>query len=171
MSVISNTTVLSNFASIGQFDVLRRLYQVLRIPTEVYEEISTGLEEGYLFYQDIVADIHPFSEAGWLHLTVMETDELRRFGELPARLHKGEAACLAIAEHRHWTLLTDDSAAREEAARRGIRLSGSIGCLVLAVERELSTLEQANEFLSEMIRLGYRSPVTDITPLLKPRWR
>jgi len=167
MSIISNTTVLSNFASIGQLDVLRRLYQVLHIPTEVYEEISTGLEEGYLFHQNVVADIYPFSEEGWLHLAVMETDELRRFGELPPRLHKGEAACLAIAEHRHWTLLTDDSAAREEANRRRIRLSGSIGCLVLAVERRLATLEQANDWLSEMIRLDYRSPITDITPLLK----
>ena len=27
MSIISNTTVLSNFASIGQLDVLHRLYQ------------------------------------------------------------------------------------------------------------------------------------------------
>jgi predicted nucleic acid-binding protein len=167
MSIISNTTVLSNFANIGQLDLLRRLYQILHIPTEVYEEISAGLEEGYLFYQDVIPVIHPFSEAGWLHLAVMETDELRRFGELPSRLHKGEAACLTIAEHRHWTLLTDDSAARAEAARRRIRVSGSIGCLVLAVERGLATLEQANDWLSEMIRLDYRSPITDITPLLK----
>ena len=167
MSVISNTTVPSNFASIGQLDLLRRLYQILHIPTEVYEEISAGLEEGYLFYQDVIPVIHPFSEAGWLHLAVMETDELRRFGELPSQLHKGEAACLAIAEHRHWTLLTDDGAARADAARRRIRVSGSIGCLVLAVERGLATLEQANDWLSEMIRLDYRSPITDITPLLK----
>jgi len=167
MSIISNTTVLSNFASIGQLDLLRRLYQILHIPTEVYEEISAGLEEGYLFYKDVIPVIHPFSEAGWLHLAVMETDELRRFGELPSRLHKGEAACLAIAEHRHWTLLTDDGAARADAARRRIRVSGSIGCLVLAVERGLATLEQANDWLSEMIRLDYRSPITDITPLLK----
>jgi predicted nucleic acid-binding protein len=54
MSIISNTTVLSNFANIGQLDVLRRLYQILYIPTEVYEEISAGLEEGYLFYQDVI---------------------------------------------------------------------------------------------------------------------
>jgi predicted nucleic acid-binding protein len=64
MSIISNTTVLSNFASIGQLDVLRRLYQILHIPTEVYEEISAGLEEGYRFYQDVMPAIHPFSEAG-----------------------------------------------------------------------------------------------------------
>jgi predicted nucleic acid-binding protein len=167
MSIISNTTVLSNFASIGQLDILRRLYPVLHIPTEVYEEISTGLEEGYLFYRDVLAISYPFEETGWLHLTAMDTDELRQFGEMPSRLHKGEAACLAIAEHRRWTLLTDDSAARAEAARRRIRVSGSIGCLVLAVERGIGGLDQANEWLGEMIRLDYRSPVTDITPLLK----
>jgi hypothetical protein len=167
MSIISNTTVLSNFAKIGQLDILRQLYQILYIPTEVYEEVSTGLEEGYLFYRDALAVIYPLSETGWLHLTGMETDELRRFSQFPSRLHKGEAACLAIAEHRRWTLLTDDSAARTEAARRRIRISGSIGCLVLAVERRLSPLEQANEWLNEMICLDHRSPITDITPLLK----
>jgi predicted nucleic acid-binding protein len=167
MSIISNTTVLSNFASIGQLDVLRGLYPTLHIPTEVYEEISAGLEEGYLFYQGVLGVIYPFSEAGWLHLAVMETAELRRYGELPSRLHKGEAACLAIAECRHWTLLTDDGAARAEAARRRVQVSGSLGCLVLTVERKLATLEQVNEWLSEMIRQDYRSPITDITPLLK----
>jgi predicted nucleic acid-binding protein len=167
MSIISNTTVLSNFASIGQLDVLRRLYQILHIPTEVYEEISAGLEEGYLFYRDVLAVIHPFSEAGWLHLASMETNELRLFGALPPRLHKGEAARLAIAELRHWTLLTDDNAARAEATRRQIRLSGSIGCLILSVEHGLATLEQANAWLNEMTRSGYRSPITDITPPLR----
>lgn len=39
MSVISNTTVISNFASIGQLDVLRQLLGSLAISTEVYHEI------------------------------------------------------------------------------------------------------------------------------------
>jgi predicted nucleic acid-binding protein len=86
---------------------------------------------------------------------------------LPSRLHQGEAACLAIAQHRSWTLLTDDWLARREAERLGIRKSGSIGCLVLAVERGLCTLEQANSWLTEMIQHNYRSPVADLTPLLK----
>ena len=115
MSIISNTTVLSNFASIGQLDVLRRLYQILHIPTEVYEEISAGLEEGYLFYQDVIPVIHPFSEAGWLHLAVMETDELRRFGELPPActrvrprawrsLNTATGRCLPMMAPRGWKL-------------------------------------------------------------------
>jgi hypothetical protein len=47
MSVIANTTVISNFASINQLDLLRRLFGALYISTEVYEEIRIGLEEGY----------------------------------------------------------------------------------------------------------------------------
>ena len=161
--------MLSNFASIGQLDLLRQLYAVLYISAEVYEEISTGLEESYSFYQDIPRLVYPFNESGWLHVTTMSTEELRLSGGLPSRFHKGEASCLAIARQRAWLLLTDDSAARGEALRRGIRLSGSIGCLVLAVERGHCTLAQANTWLQEMILHDYRSPVTDVTPLLKGR--
>ena len=57
--------------------------------------------------------------------------------------------------------------ARREATRLGIRISGSVGCLVLAVERGLCTIEQANLWLEDMIRHNYRSPVTDLTSLLK----
>jgi predicted nucleic acid-binding protein len=93
--------------------------------------------------------------------------ELGLYGELPARLHKGEALCLVIARHRGWILLSDDRAARDEGIRLGIVISGSVGCLVLAVERGLCTLEQANIWLNEMIRQGYRSPVNDLILLLK----
>lgn len=168
MSVISNTTVISNFASIGELDLLRQLYGVLYLPVEVYEEIQVGLEEGYQFYAGIDQLVRPFAEEGWLRLTSMANEqELRLFGELPSRLHRGEGSCLALAHHRDWTLLTDDQAARQEARRLGICLSGTIGCLVLSVERDLCTLERANTLLIEMIQQGYRSPVTDLTPLVK----
>jgi hypothetical protein len=42
-----------------------------------------------------------------------------------------------------------------------------VGCLVLAVDRGLCTLEQANLWLEDMIQHNYRSPLTDLTPLLK----
>jgi predicted nucleic acid-binding protein len=168
MSVISNTTVISNFASINQLDLLRRLFGALYISTEVYEEIRIGLEEGYQFYAGIDQMIHPFVHDGWIRLTSMaDQAEIALYGELPSRLHRGEASCLVIARHRGWMLLTDDRAARDEGNRLGITVSGSVGCLVLAVERGLWTLEQAHVWLGEMIRQGYRSPVNDLTSLLK----
>jgi predicted nucleic acid-binding protein len=168
MTIISNTTVLSNFASIGALDLLRQLYQTLAIPVDVYEEIEVGLREGYKFYEGIPQLIFPIAEPGWLQMTSLHEEELRLFSELSSRLHSGERACLAIASKRGWWLLTDDRAARREASRRNIRVSGTIGCLVLAVEREIYSLMQANEALTAMIQKGYLSPVTDLTALLKP---
>jgi predicted nucleic acid-binding protein len=66
MSVISNTTVISNFASIRQLDVLRQLFGSLAISTEVYHEIQAGLEEGYRFYEGIDQMMNPFSSGGWI---------------------------------------------------------------------------------------------------------
>ena len=170
MSVVSNTTVLSNFASIGQLDLLHRLHGTLYISTEVYEEIQGGLEEGYQFYRGIDTLVFPLAEEGWIHLTSMaDTHELRLFGTLPSRLHRGEASCLAIAHHRDWMLLTDDRDARDAALQLGIRVSGSVGSLVLAIERSLCTLQQANTWLQAMIQQGYYSPVADLTALLKPQ--
>ena len=64
MSMISNTTVLSNFAGIDQLDLLRHLYDALYLSTKVYEEIQMGLEEGYRFYAGIDACISPLTESG-----------------------------------------------------------------------------------------------------------
>lgn len=168
MSIIVNTTVLSNFAVIEQLDLLCQLYDNIHIPTKVYQEIRTGLEEGYRFYEGIEGLIYPLTERGWIHLIgASEKEELRLLDELLQPLHPGEAACLAIAYHRNWVLLTDDLAARQEAERLNIRRSGSVGCLVLAVEHDRCPLSEANRWLARMIEQSYRSPVTDLTPLLK----
>jgi len=129
VSVISNTTVRSNFARIGELPLLQRLFGQLYLPTA--------------------------------------EEELRHFGAMSSGLHRGERACLAIASRRTWLLLTDDRAARMEAQRQMITISGSIGRLVLGVERKLVTLDQANGWLAAMIAQGYHAPLTDLVALLK----
>lgn len=53
MSVISNTTVLSNFAAIDSLHRLQELFEEVFLPTEVYQEVQRGLEEGYAFYSAV----------------------------------------------------------------------------------------------------------------------
>lgn len=168
MSIISNTTVLSNFAAIDQLEILRKLFGRLYLPTQVYDEIRAGLEEGYHFYNEIPQQIYPFKDDGWLNLiSVTGEDEIRSLQNLPKSLHAGEAACLTIAHHRGWLLLTDDQAARKTAVQWDISLSGSIGCLVLAAEKNIYSLDEANNYLHQMIQAGYRSPSTDLSLFLK----
>lgn len=166
MDYIVDTTVLSNFAAIGQLDLLRQLFGVVHLSTEVYAEIRAGLEEGYRFYGAVIGVVHPLTSEGWLRLVGMRDGEFSLFAEAPSRLHAGEAASLAIARARGWLLLTDDRAARAEARRIGVTISGTLGCLLLAVERHQCRVEQANEWLREMISQGYRSPVADLNALL-----
>jgi predicted nucleic acid-binding protein len=167
MSVISNTTVLSNFAAIDSLGRLRELYGEVFVSTEVYREIQHGLEEGYTFYSGIEDVLHPVAEGGWLRLTSLRNEnEVGLFSSMPGRLHAGEASCLAIAQHRSWLLLTDDKTARRHAADRKIAVSGTLGCLILGVERHLWTLGQANEWLAALIATGFHSPVRELSGLV-----
>ena len=166
MNALSNTTVLSNFASIGQLGILQKLFSTLYIPSNVYQEIQMGLEEGYSFYEGIDEEVYPIVSGGWIHMITMRDEELKIFSEFLKSLHHGEASCLAISLNRKWLLLTDDLSARKKARQHGITISGSIGCLVLCVERNLCSLEEANHWLCKMMEQGYRSPVTDIRPFL-----
>lgn len=86
MSVITNTTVISNFACIEQLDMLRRLQAVIHISTEVYAELRQGQEEGCAFYTDIDELIYPFSAAGWIHpIGMAAEEEFRLFGGMGCR--------------------------------------------------------------------------------------
>lgn len=168
MSVISNTTVLSNFAGVQALDGLRRLFGELFLPTEVHGEVQRGLEEGYTFYSSVEENLHPISQAGWLRLTSLSGDqEVELFSNMPARLHAGEAACLAIASRRGWLMLTDDRAARRHAEILQVATSGTLGCLILGTERALWTLDQANRWLERIVHKGFYSPVKDLSTLLE----
>lgn len=168
MNVISNTTVLSNFAAIESLHRLHELFEEVFLPTEVYHEIQRGLEEGYAFYAAVEEVLHPRKEDGWLRLTSLNSEaEVLSFSGMPGQLHAGEASCLAIAQQRNWLLLTDDKAARRYAADLKVAVSGTLGCLVLGIERNLWTLEESNGWLKRIIASGFHSPVTDLAGLVK----
>jgi predicted nucleic acid-binding protein len=167
MSIIANTTVLSNFAAVGQLDLLRLLYTQLHISTDVYAEIEDGALAGYAYLADVAQHVQPFNPDGWLVLTSPTAPaELARMAALPARLHRGEASSLAIAAQRGWLFLTDDRSARNVAQAQGVRISGTLGCLLRAVQQQHASIEDANQWLALMIAQGYRSPVDDLGVLL-----
>lgn len=168
MKTLVNTTVISNLAAVGRLDLLKKLHGRVYIPIEVYEEILNGLEEGYGFYTGIGDQILPLAEGGWIELVSMvKGDELRIFQSLPRGLHHGEAACLAIARHRRWAFLTDDKMARKAAHGLGLVVSGTLGVLVQAVKRGILSPEEGNALLADMIGRGYRSPLSNLQPLLE----
>ncbi|MEO2152340.1 MAG: DUF3368 domain-containing protein [Thermococcus sp.] len=55
-------------------------------------------------------------------------------------------------------MLSDDYDARKKARLLGVKVSGTIGLLVLGVKKGL-TLEEGNGLLEKMIETGFYSPV------------
>src|SRR5262245_47000543 len=66
-------------------------------------------------------ELDPVIGAGLLHRCDLEgEEELDLFVQLATTLDDGEAACLAIARVRGWTLATDDRKGRREAGNLGV---------------------------------------------------
>lgn len=65
-------------------------------------------------------NLRPALDAGVLRPCTVTEDEADLFVELAALMDDGEAACLAVAQSRGWTLATDDRKARRVAGERAV---------------------------------------------------
>ncbi len=167
MKRIINCTVISNFAAARVLDMLRDTVGPLYLPSEIYDEIVTGQLAGYSFYDGIESCITPFATDGWMHIVSMTDNELALSADISLSLHRGETACLCIARERGWAFLSDDRAARNQAKRWGIPITGTLGILLMAVQSERLTIDSANTVLWRMIdQANYHSPVSDLRSLL-----
>ncbi len=159
---VFDTTVLSNFACIGQLDRLKQPYAGRAWTTlMVVEEIQRGVEAGYSGLEVIRRSLAP---AGWLAVTAPQTpEEQSLYVDLLPTLGSGEASCLAMGRLRHLVVATDDRAARLKAAKIGVRLTGTLGILAHMVQQEHLPLAEANELLAHMLQQGYYSPIDKLT--------
>ena len=146
---VVDTTVLSNFAKTNSMDVLGKILGETALTTpQVVEEFMVGVNRGR--YPPVEIPIP---------ITELTPEEERLYRLLRAKLGKGESSCIAVAKHRGLILLSDDYDARKKARLLGVKVSGTIGLLVLGVKKGILTLEEGNELLEKMIEKGFYSPV------------
>lgn len=148
-SVLTDTTVLSNFAHIRRPGLLRLAFPSLFTTPAVLEELASGLRSGQV----------PQSDWSWLRIVELTEEERHCAQEIGQSLGPGEAACLAVAQIRGWMVLTDDRAARHLAVSLGLELSGTLGALGRLLKYGHFPLDQVDSLLQEMIDHGYRSPI------------
>jgi len=158
MTLIADTTVLSNFALAQRPELLRMACpEGVLIAAQVMEEIRRGVERGIL----------PPCDWQWLPICTLDTpEEVQLFEHIQRRLGQGEAACLALAVQRGFTFLTDDGDARRWSHRAEIPVSGTMGILVQLVQNGILTIDEGNALLTEMRQKGFYSPVDRLDGLL-----
>jgi len=155
--IILNSTVLSNFATIGELNLLRQLFENTAVTTQnVLAEYEEGVRLGYY--------AHDMLE--WLTVVELTQEEQQEMALLNRNLGAGEASCIVVAHRRGWRLATDDKQARRYAQTAQIPLSGTLGILTELVRANIITLQQADELLQAMVASGYRSPVNSIEELI-----
>ncbi|MGL5018834.1 MAG: DUF3368 domain-containing protein, partial [Luteolibacter sp.] len=134
MIVVSDNSVLSCLAEIGELDLLRRLYGKITITETIRAEAShhcapENLRRLFLASPD------------WISVVPDESPFLEETGALDA----GEASAITLAwQHRNSSLLIlDEKRGRKVASTLGLRITGTAGLLTDAAAAGLIDFEDA----------------------------
>jgi predicted nucleic acid-binding protein len=128
MIVVADSTPMHYLVLIDQVALLPELYGSVLIPPAVVKELSS------IHAPAKVRDwlIHP---PAWFRVESADSAEV---DAVPASLDRGEREAIALARSVGADLvLMDDSAGRAEARRRNLQVTGTIGVLRTAAERDL----------------------------------
>jgi predicted nucleic acid-binding protein len=123
-SIVDSCCVINLYATGKLLTLIPPLGLRLYVPEKVLAETlyvrqPDPAEAGILIQHAV--DLTPAIAAGLLHRCDFDgAEELGLFVQLATTLDDGEAACLAIAKVRGWTLATDDRKGLREAAALGV---------------------------------------------------
>jgi predicted nucleic acid-binding protein len=125
MLAVSNTSPISNLASIGRLELLKSQFSELWIPLGVAEELAA--------HPDPVAQamIQNAIRAQWIQIRTPRDSRLLRL--LLLQLHRGEAEAIALATDLNADfVLIDEQEGRQLASRTGLAVTGVLGVLLRA---------------------------------------
>ncbi len=144
MTVVSNTSPLTNLAAIRQLDLLQQLYTQIVIPEAVYNEL-TGVETP-------VPGTREVQDLDWIQVRPLVNHSfVIALQQEPLDLGEAEAISLA-RELNADRLLIDERKGRAVASRLGIKLTGVLGILIVAKRREL--IPKIKPLIDELIDIS-----------------
>jgi len=143
MIAISNSTPLIALSRINKLGLLREYFGEVYIPKEVYEEVVT--RGGNLFGAEEVAS------AEWIK--VENVKNRIAVESLSIALDKGEAEAIVLAREKDGMLVIDDGDGRRIAESLGLKITGTVGILLLASEDGKLDFKKA---IDELMAVGFR---------------
>ncbi len=160
--LLCDSVVLINFSQSELWSkFLSRHAGKIAAPAQVYDEICRGLVK-HPFLREAAEAI----ESRTIERIDLSDHELAEFKRLLQFLGSGEAASIAMTRSRRWTMATDDMAVRRKCESLGLRLTGTVGILILACRDRKLTAPEADVALEKMIQAGFFSPVGTISGIL-----
>jgi uncharacterized protein len=145
MIVVSNTTPLIGLAVTGQFDLLKRLFGKIIIPTAVYDEaVLFGREQG--------GAKREVASANWIEVVPVQ-DQLA-VDVLLDELDRGEAETIVLARELNaaWVLM-DEKKGRRKLAEMGIPKVGTVGLPLKG--KQIGYLDRLQPYLEQLHQEGF----------------
>ena len=161
--LVVDTSVMINFIHAGRLDILGRIPTWRCVfPEEVAEEITCPNQAAAL--ADAVRQSYLERES------ITDPQELRTYTELRGRrIGKGEAACLAMAVHRGWTLASDERGRFLRVARELLgtdRIVNTPGILLQAIRTAVVCVNEADAMKTVLERKRFRMTFRSFRDLL-----
>lgn len=139
--IVSNSTPLINFSSIGELQLLHLLFGEISVPEAVWDE-TVG--QAYKYPSALA-----IQQCGWIHKTAITNYQLRDVFLL--ELDRGEAEAITLGlEHHAELVLIDERLGREVAKRVGLIFTGTIGCLSRA--KQLGLIYDIRSLLDRIMK-------------------
>ncbi len=147
--VIVDSTPIISLALVNQLELLRYLYDEVLIPPAVQVEVLAGGTSG--------TGIVQLQQASWIQMQPLQDP---RRADLLSDLDRGEAEVIALAQEINADLvIIDERLGRRHAKRLGLTLTGTLGVLLKAKERQLvpsikpliEQLRQGGIWLSDVV--------------------
>jgi hypothetical protein len=139
--IICSTTPILSLIKINKLDLLQQLYGQIIIPNAVYKEVEEGKFSNH--YQDL-------KTINWIKIETLNKNlQLPNFG-----LDAGEEEVIQLALQINADfVIIDETLGRKIALQNNIRLTGTIGLLLKAKEKNLisSVRTELDLLLSEGI--------------------
>jgi len=143
--IIADTSVLIIFKRIDRFDILRNLYHVITITSQISAKFNGTLPD-------------------WIEIKEVKDKKYQKFIE--NHLDAGEASAIALAmEYEDSLLILDDIRARKYAKQLGLTITGSLGVISKAKERGL--IDKIKPIIEKLKDLDFRISEKIIKNLLE----
>lgn len=148
MIVVSDTTPLITLMKANQLQLLHTLFGEVRIPVTVYEELTSN--------QSFQSEIELIRSSSFIKIVSVQNQQAVTLIGRVTGLDKGETEAIVYAdEQKADILLMDEAAGRKVARNMGLTITGSIGILMEAYQRDVLSRREYEKAIHD-IRVSNR---------------
>lgn len=141
--VFANTSVIQYLHSLELLHILKSLFGEIYLPLEVKDELDNGRMQG--------ENLPCLDGLDFINIINVKIDSLIRIVQ---DLGKGETSVILLGmENPDSLAILDDGLAREVARNLGLRITGTIGLLILAKENGI--IKAVRPYLDKLVDVGF----------------